>query len=185
MPKTSDTKAGTTRRASSAAASVNTVSDGEIRSNAIRVVATLEDLCRSVDHGIRTAPGVANQVCECLSALCFLSRSQVARVHIRNVSGRALVSAFGTFDNEVRTLQGICDLVWSMAYNDSEAQQMFAENHVTSHVLRCAKQHSRDVHLTKSVLGAVSSLCRHGANQHIAATEGTPELVSESLVANS
>ena len=108
---------------------------------------------------------------ESLQGLCILSRNARAKSHLLQFGLAPLreILIFPHHEAIAAVHQSCCDLAWTLCYHDASAQHLFARLRIVSCILQVARQNMGNVKLLKSALGALSSLCRHTANQRLAA----------------
>lgn len=69
----------------------------------------------------------------------------------------------------------ICDLIWSLAYNNALVKEAVGRMGGVELVVDAMKHHSSQTALLKSACGALSNLCQTGENQMLIAGHGGVE----------
>jgi len=122
----------------------------------------------------------AGQCKEILSELCVLARKESSKAVILRSVSDILVCVFRRHRLHSESLQRACDLIWSLAYHNPEAQSLFSQN-VNLALIESVKQHATDWKVLKSAFGAMSSLCRHAVNQDVVKNGGFLDLILKVL----
>ncbi|GBG24370.1 Cytosolic carboxypeptidase 1 [Hondaea fermentalgiana] len=156
-----------------------TSSNNVYGNKAVAILTKLHTLAANRTDGVTEDD--ARNCQECLANLCVLARKPAAKAIILKSICTLLLNAFRRYRAYPSTLQGACDLAWSLAYHDDVTQGVFAESGITVAVIECALHHESLLNILRSAYGALSSLCRHPANQGLARKHGMLDLVHRTL----
>ena len=65
-----------------------------------------------------------------------------------------------------------CDLIWSLAFNNTAVKDTIAKHGGASVLVRALKRHSKSPEFLKSACGALSNMCQSRLNQEGIASQG-------------
>lgn len=111
----------------------------------------------------RDVPKVLRQCCE---ALTIGSRSDHKKLMIAREGLSEILLAVQTYLlTDVALLTSACDLLWTLAFNDSRVKERIRVEGGIEVVIQILRHHPEEQPLIKSALGSLSNLCQLPDNQ--------------------
>jgi len=139
----------------------------------------VHDIIRRMGDNIAQAEATKT----CYGILAIMSREESSKVIIAKNGMDLILSGMQTHMDKPDVQEAGCDLIWSLAFNNSAVKEMIGNVNGTSVVVRALKRHHKSPEFLKSACGALSNLCQYKVNQQGVASHGglQPLIVSISF----
>ena len=108
----------------------------------------------------------------CYGILAIMSREDASKTIIAKNGLDIILSGMQTHMDKADVQESGCDLLWSLAFNNSAIKELIGNCNGTGVVVRSLKRHSKSPEFLKSACGALSNLCQFKVNQQGVASHG-------------
>jgi hypothetical protein len=120
----------------------------------------------------------------CCGILAILSRDESNKVQIARNGVRLVVQMMEMHLNAADLLEAACDLLWSLAFNNTLVKDVIGRHGAIPVVIEGMKVHVATPDFLKSACGALSNLCQVPHNQTLIAASGGTRCLVEALSAH-
>ena len=117
----------------------------------------------------------------CCGILAILSRDEANKLQIARDGIRTIVNIMELHMNRLDLLEAACDLLWSLAFNNSLVKDVVGRHGAIPVILKGMRVHSSNPSFLKSACGAVSNLCQICYNQNLIASSGGTKCLLDAL----
>ena len=118
----------------------------------------------------------------CYGILAIMSREDASKTIIAKNGLDIILSGMQTHMDKADVQESGCDLLWSLAFNNSAIKELIGNCNGTGVVVRSLKRHSKSPEFLKSACGALSNLCQFKVNQQGVASHGGLQPLINSIV---
>ena len=108
----------------------------------------------------------------CYGILAIMSREESSKIIIAKNGIDVILSGMQTHMDKADLQEAGCDLIWSLAFNNTPVKEMIGNVNGTSVIVRALKRHYKSAEFLKSACGALSNLCQYKVNQQGVASHG-------------
>jgi hypothetical protein len=108
----------------------------------------------------------------CFGILAIMSREESNKQMIAGEGMATIVSVMRAHVDRIDVQESGCDLLWSLAFNNTAIKDIIAVNGGASVVITSLKKHLKSAMFLKSACGALSNMCQSKANQEAVASQG-------------
>lgn len=108
----------------------------------------------------------------CFGILAIMSREETNKLLIAKDGMEKILNVMSTHIERTDVQEAGCDLLWSLAFNNSNTKEIIANCGGSTVLVRALKRHSRASDFLKSACGALSNICQLRSNQEAVASQG-------------
>ena len=108
----------------------------------------------------------------CFGILAIMSREESNKQIIAGEGMKTIVAIMTAHTDRIDVQESGCDLLWSLAFNNTAIKDIIADNGGASVVVSALKKHSKSAVFLKSACGALSNMCQSKVNQEAVACQG-------------
>ena len=108
----------------------------------------------------------------CFGILAIMSREDVNKVLIARDGMETILNVMTQHVDKADIQESGCDLIWSLAFNNSAVKDTIARHGGASVLVRAMKRHNKSPEFLKSACGALSNMCQSRLNQEGIASQG-------------
>lgn len=108
----------------------------------------------------------------CFGVLAIMSREESNKQMIAGEGMATIVSIMRAHVDRIDVQESGCDLLWSLAFNNTAIKDIIEVNRGASDVVTALKRHSKSAVFLKSACGALSNMCQSKANYEAVASQG-------------
>ncbi len=108
----------------------------------------------------------------CYGILAIMSREDTSKVIIAKNGLDIILNGMQIHLEKIDVQEAGCDLIWSLAFNNTLVKEMIGNVNGTSVLVRGLKRHYKSPEYLKSACGALSNLCQYKLNQQNFASHG-------------
>ncbi|CAM9888827.1 unnamed protein product, partial [Discosporangium mesarthrocarpum] len=125
---------------------------------------------------LQTNPDNVECLKTCCGALAILAKDEANKLLIARDGTRLILSVMEGHatrpDLQARAGEAVCDLLWSLAFNNSLVKEVVGRQGGIALILRGLSCHLSSPDLVKSACGALSNMCQNTYNQNLIAAHG-------------
>lgn len=108
----------------------------------------------------------------CFGVLAIMSREDVNKLLIARDGMETILNVMTQHVDKTDIQESGCDLIWSLAFNNTAVKDTIAKHGGASVLVRALKRHSKSAEFLKSACGALSNMCQSRLNQEGIASQG-------------
>ena len=108
----------------------------------------------------------------CYGILAIMSREESSKLIIAKNGMDVILSGMQAHMDKADLQEAGCDLIWSLAFNNTMVKELIGSVNGTSVIVKAVKRHYKSAELLKSACGAISNLCQCEVNQQRVAAHG-------------
>jgi len=108
----------------------------------------------------------------CFGILAIMSREDVNKLLIARDGMETILNVMTQHVDKTDIQESGCDLIWSLAFNNTAVKDTIAKHGGASVLVRALKRHSKNADFLKSACGALSNMCQSRLNQEGIASQG-------------
>ena len=108
----------------------------------------------------------------CFGVLAIMSREDVNKLLIARDGMETILNVMTQHVDKTDIQESGCDLIWSLAFNNTAVKDTIAKHGGASVLVRALKRHSKSPEFLKSACGALSNMCQSRLNQEGIASQG-------------
>lgn len=128
----------------------------------------VQDIIRRMDDNSSQSEAVKT----CFGILAIMSRDEANKIVIARDGMETILNSMTAHVDKNDVQESGCDLLWSLAFNNTMVKEYIAKNSGASVLVRALKRHSRYADFLKSACGALSNMCQCKPNQEGVASQG-------------
>jgi len=128
----------------------------------------VQDILRRMDDNSAQSEAMKT----CFGILAIMSREESNKLIIARDGMESVLNAMTVHVDKTDVQESGCDLLWSLAFNNTAVKDIIAKHGGASVLVRAIKRHSKSPDFLKSACGALSNMCQSKVNQEGVATQG-------------
>ncbi len=128
----------------------------------------IQDVIRRIDDNMAQPEAVKT----CFGILAIMSRDESNKLMIAREGMESILSGMTNHADKCDLQEAGCDLLWSLAFNNTPIKEIIAKFSGSSVVVRALKRYNKSPEFLKSACGALSNICQCRQNQEGVAVQG-------------
>lgn len=136
--------------------------------NTSALVNRVHDIIRRMSENINQSEATKT----CYGILAIMSREESSKIIIVKNGLEIILNGMHIHLDKGDVQEAGCDLIWSLAFNNTLVKEMIGNINGTSILVRGLKRHYKSPEYLKSACGALSNLCQFKLNQQNFASQG-------------